>query len=155
MREWMVWVSGQVENPKAVELSGKDPEVRRSGKELAYSSPNTDDRMWRGLRCSRIRATIQTQEDGTVQWVTCWALRMYLTLGEERAVSPRKERDAPAVRVWDVETAQAGAVLTGRLHQKVLRGAPTQPWAQAAPLVTTNLKAYVEICKHQALFSVF
>ena len=64
----MVWVPGQVEeNPKAVEL-WKDPEVQRSGKERAYSSPNIDNHTY-VLRCSRVTATIQTPEDGTVQWL--------------------------------------------------------------------------------------
>lgn len=78
-------------------------------------------------------------------------------LGEELAVSP-KRKGCPCCQILRcVETAQAGAVLTGRLpHQKVLRVEhPPSPGPRLAPLVTTNLKGLRRNCKHQALFSVF
>lgn len=128
----MVWVSGQVEeNPKAVEL-WKDPEVRRSGKERAYSSPNTDDRMY-VLRCSRIRATIQTQEDGTAQWLPVELWGWDPTLGGGIGSFPEK-KGMPLLSDSEMCRDSAGWGCSNRSAsppEGAPGGAPTQPWAQA------------------------
>lgn len=78
-------------------------------------------------------------------------------LGEELVVAPKRKGWPCCQTLRCVETAQAGAVLTGQLpYRKVLQVEhPPSPGPRLTLLVTTHHKGLCRNCKHQALFPVF